>query len=621
LAAEGNAGTTSFTFTVTLGASVDSPLTVGFSTADGAATTADNDYTAVSGTLDFAGNAGETKSITVNVTGDRKAELDESFTVNLANVVAAGRSVIMADGQGVGTLTNDDAALRSLTLNPVRDNTLIQNATGALSNGVGDLFVGQNGNGNLARRGLLAFDIAGSLPAGATVQSVTLTMYVVQTVVGDYPVELHPVLANWGEAGSTGSGTGGPSQTGDATWLHTFFNNQFWANAGGDFSATASAVTTVGSQGAFYTWNVTSQLVADVQKWLDQPATNFGWLMQADETHNSAKRFASREAADLAQRPALTIEFSENPPPEVSISDVVLTEGNAGSVAAQFNVSLSAPSTKTVTVDFATADGTATAGSDYLAAAGTVTFAPSETTQTISITVTGDPQVEPEEDFFVNLSNPTNATIADSQGIGTITDDDTVVRQRPWQNPRDRFDVNDADGITALDALIVINYINTHPDEVVLPASPGTSPPYYDVSGDDVCTAMDVLQVINCINGQASGAGAGEANALVVSSSEPIRTPTADGERWPDQSESNPVADPADPPTRQQELEKPLRSASYWPATNEASQAVSRRTSDQGEHRDTDDQESPFDCETDFSDLESVLSDMERDVGRSWKRS
>ena len=132
---------------------------------------------------------------------------------------------------------------------------------------------------------------------------------------------------------------------------------------------------------------------------------------------------------------------------------------------------------------------------------------------------------------------------------------------------------------------------------------------------------MDVLQVINRINGLASGAGEGEANALAVASSGPLRTATADWERWPDQSESSPVADPADPPTLQQDLEKPSRSASYWPATDEASQAVSRDTSGQGVRRDTHDQESPFDREIDFSDLEAVLSDIGQDVGRAWKQS
>jgi urease beta subunit len=425
--AEGNAGATNFIFTVTLNAAVDVAVSVGFSTADGTATTVDGDYAAASGVLNFTGTAGETQTVTVAVTGDTTVEPNETFQVNLANLSAGGRNVVLADAQGIGTITNDDTGLPSVTLAPLKDNTLIEDASGLLSNGAGSIFVGQNANGNLVRRGLLEFDIAGSVPAGATITGATLTMYVTQTQVGDQPVELHKVLAEWGEAGSSGQGAGGPAQPGDATWLHTVYDTQFWTTPGGDFSPTASAVQTVGAQGAYYTWNSTPQLVADIQGWLDNPDTNHGWLLRANEALNSAKAFASGEAIDPAQRPQLTIEYIEAVMPQVSIGDVSLAEGDAGTVAAQFTVTLSAPSVNPVTVDFATADGAATAGSDYQAASGTVTFAPGETTKIVSIDVNGDQIVEPDEDFFVNLSNAANATIADGQGLGTITNDDTTV--------------------------------------------------------------------------------------------------------------------------------------------------------------------------------------------------
>jgi Calx-beta domain len=77
-----------------------------------------------------------------------------------------------------------------------------------------------------------------------------------------------------------------------------------------------------------------------------------------------------------------------------------------------------------VTVQYATADGGATAGSDYQAVGGTLTFAPGETSKTITVPVNGDRLPEPNETFFVNLGNATNATIADGQGVGTIADDD-----------------------------------------------------------------------------------------------------------------------------------------------------------------------------------------------------
>ena len=110
----------------------------------------------------------------------------------------------------------------------------------------------------------------------------------------------------------------------------------------------------------------------------------------------------------------------------LSINDVSLVEGNAGTGSLVFNVSLSEASADTVTVDFSTANGSATAGSDYVAASGTVTFSPGVTSQTIAVDVLGDTTFENDETFSVDLSNPANATISDAQGIGTITNDDSA---------------------------------------------------------------------------------------------------------------------------------------------------------------------------------------------------
>lgn len=110
--------------------------------------------------------------------------------------------------------------------------------------------------------------------------------------------------------------------------------------------------------------------------------------------------------------------------PTISINDVSVTEGNVGTVTAGFTVSLSAASTSTVTVDFITTGVTATSGTDFVASSGTVTFLAGQTSKPINITVNGDTLDEINETFTVDLSNPTNATIADFQGVGTILDDD-----------------------------------------------------------------------------------------------------------------------------------------------------------------------------------------------------
>jgi hypothetical protein len=117
-------------------------------------------------------------------------------------------------------------------------------------------------------------------------------------------------------------------------------------------------------------------------------------------------------------------------PPAIRVGDVTVTEGNTGTTAANFVVTLSAPSRETITVDYATADGSATAGSDYQAASGTLTFAPGETSKIVTVLVNGDRVAESNETFSVLLSNPTNATI-NRVGVGTIVDDEPHVSIAP----------------------------------------------------------------------------------------------------------------------------------------------------------------------------------------------
>jgi uncharacterized repeat protein (TIGR01451 family) len=111
--------------------------------------------------------------------------------------------------------------------------------------------------------------------------------------------------------------------------------------------------------------------------------------------------------------------------PTITIGNATVTEGHSGTTNAVFTVSLSSASDKTVTVSYATANGTASAGSDYVAAAGLLTFPPGMLSQPVNVPVVGDFAFEPNETFTVNLSGPGNATILDGQGLGTITNDDT----------------------------------------------------------------------------------------------------------------------------------------------------------------------------------------------------
>jgi hypothetical protein len=203
-----------------------------------------------------------------------------------------------------------------ININPIKDNTLYQYvpADGDLSNALGfHFFTGKTGMGEL-RRGVLAFDIAGTIPPGSTILGVTLGMNMSRTPVSTaYTIELHKLLADWGEGTSQATGEegiGAPATPNDATWRHRFYDTIFWSAQGGDFSATVSASQSVGVVGP-YTWS-SAQMVADVQGWLDNSVSNFGWLVLGDEKPIlTAKRFDTRESASP---PVLTIQYRPTGP-------------------------------------------------------------------------------------------------------------------------------------------------------------------------------------------------------------------------------------------------------------------------------------------------------------------
>ncbi len=110
----------------------------------------------------------------------------------------------------------------------------------------------------------------------------------------------------------------------------------------------------------------------------------------------------------------------------LSIDNVSITEGNSGTKIMQFTVSLARETNDTITVDYATVNATASSPGDYTSVSDTLTFAPSDTSKTISITIVGDTAPEENETFEVHLSNPSNAQIADAVGVGTIENDDFI---------------------------------------------------------------------------------------------------------------------------------------------------------------------------------------------------
>jgi len=199
----------------------------------------------------------------------------------------------------------------TVDIQPSKDNTLYEDLQGDLSNGAGIYFFAGKTAINELRRGLIAFDIAGSVPPGVTITDASLTMNMSKTISGPAPVSLHRVGMDWGEgtADAPGQeGTGTTASGDDATWIHTFSPTQVWLSPGGDFDAIPSSTAVVSGINV-YTWESTPEMIADIEDWRDDPANNFGWLVLGDEpTLTSAKRFDSRESANP---PVLTVTWDD----------------------------------------------------------------------------------------------------------------------------------------------------------------------------------------------------------------------------------------------------------------------------------------------------------------------
>lgn len=230
-----------------------------------------------------------------------------------------------------GWLCLNGASAATLSLSPVQDTTIYASG-GSRSNGAGEvMYAGTNSAGS-ERRGLMMFDIAGSIPAGSTIDSVELSLVLASYAgagggSGDTTprdIELHRLPAGWGE-GDAGAGTdivgsGQGFATDDdntaATWSHRFYSGTEWTSLGADFDATVSASTTVDQDlGETFTWS-SATMASDVQNWLDNPSMNFGWLLLGDEADAQTFRtFWTREAAEAGLRPALSVTYTPIPEP------------------------------------------------------------------------------------------------------------------------------------------------------------------------------------------------------------------------------------------------------------------------------------------------------------------
>jgi hypothetical protein len=435
--AEGASGTSVMTFTVSLGAASGNTVTVDYATSDDTAT-AGSDYTAASGTLTFA--PGETEqTVDVTVAGDAIVELDEAFTVTLS----APSNATISDSEATGTITNDDAATLSIA-----DVTQAEGDAGASTF---DFTVTLSAESDAAVD-FTASTLDGTAEAGSDYVALSAAPFTIAagdtsatvqvTVSGDagfepgetFTVTLAGLAASGRDVSLADNEATGTISNDDAAPLVTLAASPTTVseNAGTSTltaSLSASSTEDVTVELAYADANVTGPAsivvpAGDTSAGVTVTAVDNA-LDEPDRTVEISIDAVTNGTEDGTQAVTLTLT-DDDAAPGLSVADVSLAEGASGTSVMTFTVSLGAASGNTVTVDYATSDDTATAGSDYTAATGTLTFTPGDTEETVDVTIAGDAIVELDEAFTVTLSAPSNATLSDSEATGTITNDDAA---------------------------------------------------------------------------------------------------------------------------------------------------------------------------------------------------
>ncbi|MGH9201670.1 MAG: Calx-beta domain-containing protein, partial [Vicinamibacterales bacterium] len=436
---EGNGGTTNAVFNVTLSASSTATVTVQFATSGGTAT-ADTDFVTTSGPLDFT--PGQTqRTITVPVVGDLLNEVNEQFTVNLTGAVNA----TIADGQGVGTILNDDpiptVSIADASVSEGQSGTKVLAFNATLSAASGQIvtvsYATANGTATAGTDYVAATSTATFNPGQTTVPiNITVNGDTTSEPDEQFVVNLsNPANATIADGQATGgilNDDGVPTLSITDVTVTEGNTGSVNATLTVSLSAASAAEVTVG----YATANISAAAGTDYTGGSGTLSFTSGITTRtivipvlgdtADEINETfAVNLSAPTNATIADPQGIVTITDNDATPTLAVSNGTVTEGNSGTVNASVTVSLSAASGHVVTVAYATANGTAT-GTDYTPASGTLTFAAGVASQTVTVPIAGDVLDEADETIQVNLSAPTNATIADAQGIVTITDDDAT---------------------------------------------------------------------------------------------------------------------------------------------------------------------------------------------------
>lgn len=466
---EGNGGTSPLPFAVSLSNPVQGAISLDYASADGNnvdplqnATLVDNDYQAASGVVSFPSDSTAAQTINVSVVGDTEVEPNQQLRLALSNLQIPASldpaSFNLAGAANSGTITNDDGTTLSVNSptqpegNAVGTLAFTVTLSAASKSPVTVNYASADGTATAgsdytAATGTLTFN-----PGGPLTQTVNVT------TAGDNIVEANETLtltlsnpngALLGVAVGTGTlsnddsasltvnapsvaeGNGGntplvftlslsaPVQgavgltvdsadgnNGDPTLNATVADN--------DYVALSAAPVSFGSGAVSATQAVT--VVGDTEV---EPNQGLRLLLSNLQVPAGIPAGSVTLASATANG---TINNDDGA--SLSIAANSAPEGAAGTSVLNLAVTLSAASKTPVTVNFATADGTATAGSDYVATSGILTFAPGVTVQQVPVTINGDTLVEPNETFNVTLSAASGAAIGTATAVGTINNDD-----------------------------------------------------------------------------------------------------------------------------------------------------------------------------------------------------
>ena len=442
-------GATNLTYTVTRSLNLSSPTVVNITTTGTA--TAGTDYSGNVATVTIPAGA-TTATIVINPNVDGTVEPDETVTLT----VAAGTGyTVGVPASATGNILNDDVPSVTVSVSPaavaedgapnlIYTFTLNQAAFSAVS--VNYTI------GGTATNGTDYATIASPLviPAGNTTGTVTVNPTADATIEADETATLTLAAGTGYTVGVPNSATGTilnddlPNLTindvtvteGNSGITNATFTVSLSAPAGpGGVTfniATANGTATGGVD--YVAQSLTGQTIP-----AGSSTYTFTVQVNGDTANESTETFFVNVTgvinAVVVDGQGVGTIANDDPLPSLSIDDVTLVEGNSGTMNAVFTATLSAASGQTVSVNYATADGTATQPADYTSTSGTLTFTPGQTTRTITVPVIGETVPEANETFFVNLSGATNATIADNQGVGTITNDDVPVTVSPGSLP------------------------------------------------------------------------------------------------------------------------------------------------------------------------------------------